>query len=43
MLKYLKKLRRFRMTKKEIMNDIKFRQRCGKYGLDWEKFNLIYL
>lgn len=29
------------MTKNEIINDIKFRQRCGAYGLDWSKFNIF--
>lgn len=24
------------MTREQIINDIKFRQRCGAYGLDWE-------
>ncbi|MGN1323551.1 MAG: hypothetical protein ACI4VT_06105 [Bacilli bacterium] len=28
------------MTKNEIINDIKFRQQCGRYGLDWEKFQI---
>lgn len=30
------------MTKTQIMNDIKFRQRCGKYGLDWKEFDFFY-
>lgn len=30
------------MTSKEIINDIKFRQRCGAYGLDWSKFEFFY-
>lgn len=29
------------MTKNEIINDIKFRQRCGEYGLEWSKFNIF--
>ena len=29
------------MTTTEIKNDIKFRQQCGKYGLDWEEFNFF--
>ena len=28
------------MTKDEIINDIKFRQQCGRYGLNWEKFQI---
>lgn len=25
------------MTREQIVNDIRFRQRCAEYGLDWEK------
>lgn len=28
------------MTKKEIMNDKKFKQKCNKYGLDYESFEI---
>ena len=28
------------MTKKEIINDIKFKQKCNKYGLDYESFEI---
>lgn len=28
------------MTKNEIVNDIKFKQRCGAYGLDWSDCEL---
>lgn len=30
------------MTKNEILNDMKFRQICENYGLDWNKFNIYY-
>ena len=25
------------MTKEELIKDMKFRQKCGQYGLDWEE------
>ncbi len=28
------------MTKDEIMNDRRFRSKCGIFGIDWEKFNI---
>lgn len=28
------------MTKNEIMNDMNFRHQCGKYGLDWGRFEI---
>lgn len=28
------------MTRNEIMNDMAFRQQCGKYGLDWDNFEI---
>lgn len=30
------------MTKEEIIKDIKFRQRCGEYGLNWEDFEIYF-
>ena len=31
------------MTKNELINDMSFRQKCGKYGLDWNNFKIYYV